>query len=234
MRAILGELGVERTPPGAHDRGLEQDRPPRRRRREAMAQVAARAPQVVPMSARTGQGLPALLAAVEAALAEPTRDETLRLASTRVASAPGSSIASSCARRPAPTDGYELAVRWTDRDRASIARSGRSSSDRAALAPGIAASGSPAVGRARSSPASGRAARSAGAWRSAGWRQRPPPSRRRAGAGRRVRRGAPARRAPWPPAGRGPSPAAANARHSSSAPSSSIRCRLSSMRLLSR
>ena len=127
MRAILAELGVDAE---AQARMIEvwnkvdlldpDDA-------EALAQVAARTPRVQPISARTGQGVPALLAAVAAdsvaephashsgrrraalldamaaELAEPTSDERCTSASTRAASAPGCSTASWSAPSSRPT-----------------------------------------------------------------------------------------------------------------------------------
>jgi GTP-binding protein HflX len=71
VRAILAELGVD---PAAQARMLEVWNKvdllgPARA--EALAAVAARTPRALPISARTGQGVQALLAAVAAELAEP-------------------------------------------------------------------------------------------------------------------------------------------------------------------
>jgi GTP-binding protein HflX len=84
---------------------------------EVLAQVAARQPGVAVVSAKTGQGVPALLAAVSAALAEPAEEETLHLGFDQ-----GRERAwlfdRKLVRGEVRTDeGYELAVRWTDRDR---------------------------------------------------------------------------------------------------------------------
>ena len=84
---------------------------------EALAQVAARTPRVHLISARTGQGVPALLDAVAADVAEPTSDETLHLGFDQ-----GRERAwlfdRKLVRAEHPTDdGYDLDVRWTDRDR---------------------------------------------------------------------------------------------------------------------
>ncbi len=84
---------------------------------ETLSQVAARDPKVVPISALTGQGVDALLAAMADDLAEPTEDETLHLAF-----ADGRRRAwlfdRKLVRAERPTeDGYDLDVRWTARDR---------------------------------------------------------------------------------------------------------------------
>ena len=119
VRAILGELGVGEAGAGRHDRGLEQDRraatPARRPRR--CAQVAARTPRVAADLGADGAGMPALLAAIAAELAEPTREETLRLGFDQ-----GRERAWLFDRKLVRSEvrtegGYEVAVRWTDRDR---------------------------------------------------------------------------------------------------------------------
>jgi GTPase len=84
---------------------------------EALAQVAARTPRTYPISALTGQGVADLLAAVAAELAEPTSDETLHLGFDQ-----GRERAwlfdRKLVRAEQPTDdGYDVQVRWTDRDR---------------------------------------------------------------------------------------------------------------------
>jgi GTP-binding protein HflX len=84
---------------------------------EALALVAARTPRVHLISARTGQGVPGLLDAVAADLAEPTCDERLHLGFDQ-----GRERAwlfdRKLVRAEHPTeDGYDLDVRWTARDR---------------------------------------------------------------------------------------------------------------------
>ena len=69
------------------------------------------------ISARTGQGVPPLLDAVAADVAEPTSDETLHLGFDQ-----GRERAwlfdRKLVRAEHPTDdGFDLDVRWTDRDR---------------------------------------------------------------------------------------------------------------------
>jgi len=84
---------------------------------EALAQIAARTPRVQAISARTGQGVPELLTAVAAELAEPVQDETIHLGFDQ-----GRKRAwlfdRKLVRAEHPTDdGYDMHVRWTDRDR---------------------------------------------------------------------------------------------------------------------
>ena len=74
-------------------------------------------PRVCLISARTGQGVPALLAAVAADLAEPTSDERLHLGFDQ-----GRERAWLFDRRLVQAErrteeGFDLDVRWTDRDR---------------------------------------------------------------------------------------------------------------------
>jgi GTP-binding protein HflX len=117
VRAILAELGVD---PAAQARMLEVWNKvdlldPARA--EALAAVAARTPRALPISARTGQGVSGLLAAIAAELAEPACDETIRLGFDQ-----GRQRAwlfdRHLVRSEVQTDeGYELAVHWTDRDR---------------------------------------------------------------------------------------------------------------------
>jgi GTP-binding protein HflX len=117
VRAILAELGVGEA---AQARMIEvwnkvdlltpDDA-------EATAQVAARTPSVHLISARTGQGVPELLEAVAADLAEPTSDETLHLGFDQ-----GRERAwlfdRKLVRAEHPTEhGYDLEVRWTERQR---------------------------------------------------------------------------------------------------------------------
>jgi GTPase len=117
VRAILGELGVGE---GALGRMIEAwnkiDRL-ERDQAEALRAVAARTPGAQPISALTGEGVPALLATIDAELAEPTRDETIRLGFDQ-----GDKRAWLFGRKLVTSEvqtdgGFEVAVRWTDRDR---------------------------------------------------------------------------------------------------------------------
>ena len=103
---------------GRHDRGLEQDRRLPPAEAEALAQVAgARRRGVCAVSALTGQGVPALLAAIEAELAEPVQDETLHLGFDQGRERAWLFDRKLVRAEHATDDGYEVAVRWTDRDR---------------------------------------------------------------------------------------------------------------------
>ena len=84
---------------------------------EALRQTALRTPRVRAISATTGEGVPELLALIADELAEPTQDETIRLGFDQ-----GRKRAwlfdRKLVRSEVQTDGgYEVAVRWTDRDK---------------------------------------------------------------------------------------------------------------------
>ena len=84
---------------------------------EALRQTALRTPRVRAISATTGEGVPELLALMAEELAEPTQDETIRLGFDQ-----GRKRAwlfdRKLVRSEVQTDGgYEVAVRWTDRDK---------------------------------------------------------------------------------------------------------------------
>jgi GTP-binding protein HflX len=89
---------------------------------EALEQVAARTPNVCAISAVTGQGVPALLSAIERAVVDIARDETLQLGFDQ-----GQKRAWLFDRKLVQSErqtdeGYELAVRWSERDRDRYSR----------------------------------------------------------------------------------------------------------------
>jgi GTP-binding protein HflX len=117
VKSILGQLGVNDE---ARDRIIEvwnkidllsaEDR-------DALLQVAGRAPDAYAISALSGQGVDTLLRAVETRLEEPATDETLTLAF-----ADGRRRAWLFDRKLVTSetqteDGYEMRVHWTERDR---------------------------------------------------------------------------------------------------------------------
>jgi GTP-binding protein HflX len=117
VRAILAELGVDADAQGRMLEVWNKVDVLDADAAEALRAVAARTPRAVPISARTGAGVPALLAAVEAELAEPAHDETIHLGFDQ-----GRKRAWLFDRRLVKSEvrtdgGYEVAVRWTDRDR---------------------------------------------------------------------------------------------------------------------
>jgi GTPase len=84
---------------------------------DAVRQVGGRTPRVQVISALTGEGVPALLEAIAAEVAEPRVDETLRLGFDQ-----GRQRAwlfdHHLVRSERPTEaGYEVGVSWTDRER---------------------------------------------------------------------------------------------------------------------
>ena len=84
---------------------------------EALRQVAGRTPRVHAVSARTGEGVPALMEAIAAELSEPVHEETLLLGFDQ-----GRQRAwlfdHKLVRSETQTErGYEMSVRWTSRDR---------------------------------------------------------------------------------------------------------------------
>ncbi len=117
VRAILGEMGIGQD---EQARMLEvwnkiDALPPGRE--DALQQVAGRTPRVVSISALTGDGVPELLDLVADELAEPMQDATISLGFAQ-----GRQRAWLFdhklvkAERP-KDDGYDLDVRWTDRER---------------------------------------------------------------------------------------------------------------------
>lgn len=117
VRSILGELGLDQE---ARDGmieiwnktdALESDQA------EALRQIAARTPRVQAISALTGQGVHDLLLAIESDLAEPARDETLRLGFDQGRERAWLFDHKVVTSERQTDAGYEMAVRWTDRER---------------------------------------------------------------------------------------------------------------------
>ena len=86
-------------------------------RAEALRQIAGRTPRVAAVSALTGEGVPALLDLVAAELAEPTRDETVSLRFDQGRQRAWLFDRKLVRAEHPREDGYDLEVRWTDRDR---------------------------------------------------------------------------------------------------------------------
>jgi GTP-binding protein HflX len=84
---------------------------------DALRLVAARNPRVAVVSALTGEGVPALLDLVAADLAEPTREETIRLGFDQGRQRAWLFDRKLVRAEHPRDDGYDLDVRWTDRDR---------------------------------------------------------------------------------------------------------------------
>ena len=118
VRAILAELGVADDEQGGDDRGLEQDRRPAAGPRRDAARRSRRGRRgSASISALTGEGVPALLEAVAAELAEPAEDETLSLRFDQGRERAWLFDHKLVRAEHATEDGYDLDVRWTDRDR---------------------------------------------------------------------------------------------------------------------
>jgi GTPase len=117
VHAILAELGIDADRQGQMLEVWNKVDALGEEQAEALALVAARTPQVHLISALTGQGVAQLMRAVADRLAEPASEETVRLGF-----GDGRERAwlfdHHLVRAEHPADdGYNLEVRWTDRDR---------------------------------------------------------------------------------------------------------------------
>jgi len=117
VRSILAELGVDAEAQGRMIEVWNKADLLDPADGEALAQVAARTPRVCLISARTGQGVPALLDAVAADLAEPTSEERLHLGFDQGRERAWLFDRKLVRAEHRTDDGYDLDVRWTDRDR---------------------------------------------------------------------------------------------------------------------
>jgi GTP-binding protein HflX len=117
VRAILAELGVGEA---AQRRIIEVWNKADRldaAQTEATRQVAGRTPRVRLISALTGEGLPELLGAIDAELAEPVEDETIRLGFDQGRQRAWLFDRNLVCSETRTDTGFEVAVRWTARDR---------------------------------------------------------------------------------------------------------------------
>jgi GTP-binding protein HflX len=120
VRTILVELGIDETAQGGIIEvwnKLDRLAPDQT---EAMRQIAARTPRVQAISATTGEGVPELLAAVAAELAEPAEDETIRVGFEQGRQRAWLFDRKLVRSETRTDDGFELAVRWTERDRSQF------------------------------------------------------------------------------------------------------------------
>lgn len=117
VRAILAGLGVTEERQAAMIEVWNKVDTLDPARAETIAAIAARDPQVRVISALTGQGVPALLDAVAAALAEPVQDETLHLRFDQGRERAWLFDHKVVRAEHARDDGYDVDVRWTDRER---------------------------------------------------------------------------------------------------------------------
>jgi GTP-binding protein HflX len=117
VRAILAELGVGEA---AQRRIIEVWNKADRldaAQTEATRQVAGRTPRVRLISALTGEGLPELLGTIDAELAEPVEDETIRLGFDQGRQRAWLFDRNLVCSETRTDTGFEVAVRWTARDR---------------------------------------------------------------------------------------------------------------------
>jgi GTPase len=117
VRAILGELGVDPDDPARIREVWNKADLLAPEAADTVEAAARRNPRVALVSALTGQGADALAAAIEADLAEPVREERLHLGFDE-GRARAWLFERHLVRHEARTDdGYDLAVRWTAKDR---------------------------------------------------------------------------------------------------------------------
>ena len=117
VRGILGELGIGQA---EQARMIEvwnkiDALPPERA--EALRQVGARTPRVAVVSALTGEGVESLLGLVAGELAQPMEDATISLRFDQGRQRAWLFDRKLVRAEHAREDGYDLDVRWTDRDR---------------------------------------------------------------------------------------------------------------------
>ncbi len=84
---------------------------------EALSAIAARTPRAVVISARTGQGMDALIAMIANELAEPVEEETLTLGFDQGRRRAWLFDHKLVKSEVQTEDGYRVAVRWSTRDR---------------------------------------------------------------------------------------------------------------------
>ncbi len=117
VRAILGELGIDQAEQARMIEVWNKVDLLDPEQAEALRQVAARTPRVAVISARTGEGVSELIATIAAELAEPTLDETIRLGFDQGRKRAWLFDHKLVQAEVQIDGGYEVAVRWTDRDR---------------------------------------------------------------------------------------------------------------------
>ena len=118
VRAILAEMGIAQDEQQARMievwNKIDALAP---ERAEALRQIAARTPRVAAVSALTGEGVPALLDLVAGELAEPMQEETISLRFDQGRQRAWLFDRKLVRAEHPREDGYDLDVRWTDRDR---------------------------------------------------------------------------------------------------------------------
>jgi GTP-binding protein HflX len=118
VRSILAELGIDEATQQAKmiEVWNKIDALPAETA-EALLQVAGRTPRVHPISALSGQGVPELLDAIAGELSEPKVDDTLHLGFAEGRERAWLFERHLVQAERATEDGYDLDVRWTERDR---------------------------------------------------------------------------------------------------------------------
>jgi GTP-binding protein HflX len=117
VRAILAELGVTDEQQASMIEVWNKIDMLDPARAETLLAIAERDPKVRVISAKTGHGVPALLEAVAAELAEPVEDERLHLRFDQGRERAWLFDRKLVRAEHATEDGYDLDVRWTDRER---------------------------------------------------------------------------------------------------------------------
>jgi GTP-binding protein HflX len=117
VRATLAEMGVAQEEQAGMVEVWNKVDALARDQADALRLVAARNPRVAVVSALTGEGVPALLELVAADLAEPMREETIRLGFDQGRQRAWLFDRKLVRAEHPRDDGYDLDVRWTDRDR---------------------------------------------------------------------------------------------------------------------
>ncbi len=120
VRAILTDLGIDQDEQGRIFDVWNKIDLVDPDRAETLRQIAARTPRVAAISARTGEGVRALLEAIATDLAEPMLDETIRLGFDQGRQRAWLFDHKLVASEVQTDRGYEMAVRWTDRDRSQF------------------------------------------------------------------------------------------------------------------
>ena len=89
---------------------------------EALSQIAARTPMVCAVSATTGQGVDGLLAAIERELVEAVHDDSVQVGFDQGRKRAWLFDHKLVLSERQTDAGYELAVRWSNRDRDRFSR----------------------------------------------------------------------------------------------------------------
>lgn len=122
VRAILADLGIDTGEDAAIVEVWNKVDLLPAEDREALMQIAARSPRVAAISAATGQGVDALRELVEREIVAAVRDETLRLGFGEGQKRAWLFDRKLVTSERQTDEGYEMAVRWSERDRQRYGR----------------------------------------------------------------------------------------------------------------